>query len=232
MSELVFAWLGPQPLPYHEGWDLQRRLHAERVAGRIADTCLLLEHEPVYTAGKRTRTEDRPVGDPGAPVVDIDRGGKITWHGPGQLTGYPIVKLADPIDVMAYVRSLEEAMIRTLAEFGLTGTRVEGRTGVWLDATPDRGLIQRKIGAIGCRVSRGVGMHGFALNCDNDPSWFRRIVPCGIPADEGDVTTLSAELGRRVGVADVLDPIRRHLTDCLGHTGFIEQAGIAEPAPA
>lgn len=233
MSELVFAWLGPEPVPYQEGWDLQKRLHADRVAGRVADTCLLLEHEPVYTAGKRTGPWDRPAGDPGAPVVDIDRGGKITWHGPGQLTGYPIVKLADPIDVLAYVRTLEEAMIRTIAEFGLTGVRIEGKTGVWITADPARGLIERKIGAIGCRVSRGVGMHGFALNCDNDLSWYGRIVPCGIPATEGDVTSISAELGRDVPVAEVLPLVRRHLADALGAANYTSVADVpaAEPEP-
>ncbi|MDS1269504.1 lipoyl(octanoyl) transferase LipB [Lipingzhangella sp. LS1_29] len=216
MSELVFAWLGEAPLPYQEGWDLQRRLHARRVADEIPDICLLLQHEPVFTAGKRTGWWDRPIVDPGAPVVDIDRGGKITWHGPGQLTGYPLVKLADPVDVLGHVRNLEEAMLRTLADFGLSGKRVEGRTGVWLEADPEHGLMERKIGAIGCRVARGVGMHGFALNCNNDLSWYSRIVPCGIPPEEGGVTSLSAELGREVEVADVVPTVERHLAAVLG----------------
>ncbi|CAL9574377.1 Octanoyltransferase [Nocardiopsis dassonvillei] len=214
MSDLVYAWLGDTPVPYQEGWDLQKRLHERRVAGEVPDTVLFLEHEPVYTAGKRTGRWDRPITDPGAPVVDIDRGGKITWHGPGQLTVYPIVRLKDPIDVIAYVRMLEEAIIRTIAEYGLTGERVEGRTGVWLDADPGRGLIERKIAAIGCRIARGVGMHGLALNCNNDMSWFDRIVPCGI-SDAG-VTSLTAELGRDVPVAEVRPLMERHLADVLG----------------
>ncbi|PSK90533.1 lipoyl(octanoyl) transferase [Murinocardiopsis flavida] len=226
MSELVNAWLGDTPVPYHEGWELQRQVHKRRAADQIPDTVLLLEHEPVYTAGKRTGPWDRPVGDPGAPVVDIDRGGKITWHGPGQLTVYPIVKLRDPIDVVAYVRMLEEALIRVIAEYGLTGTRVEGRTGVWLAADPERGLIERKVAAIGCRVARGVGMHGFALNCDPDLGWYDRIVPCGI-TDAG-VTSLTAELGRRVAVRDVLAATERHLADVLGAERPVHRDGYPE----
>ncbi|ASU83293.1 lipoate-protein ligase B [Nocardiopsis gilva YIM 90087] len=228
MSELVFAWLGDDPVPFQEGWDLQKRIHESRVADRIGDTVLMLEHEPVYTAGKRTGKWDRPLTDPGAPVFDIDRGGKITWHGPGQLTVYPIVKLKDPIDVIAYVRMLEDAIIRTIAEFGLTGKRVEGRTGVWLDADPERGLAERKIAAIGCRIARGVGMHGFALNCDNDLSWFDRIVPCGI-SDAG-VTSISRELGRDVRVADVLAITERHLAEVLDAPTYSRHDGVPEPA--
>ncbi len=223
MSDLVYAWLGDTPVPFHQGWDLQKRLHQSRVADEVPDTVLFLEHEPVYTAGKRTGRSDRPITDPGAPVVDIDRGGKITWHGPGQLTVYPIVKLSDPIDVIAYVRMLEEAVIRTLSEYGLTGRRVEGRTGVWLDADPGRGLIERKIAAIGCRIARGVGMHGLALNCDNDLSWFGRIVPCGI-SDAG-VTSLTNELGRAVTVADVRPHLEQHLADVLGAAEYSHTDG-------
>ncbi|MFL1381757.1 MULTISPECIES: lipoyl(octanoyl) transferase LipB [unclassified Nocardiopsis] len=233
MSDLVYAWLGDTPVPYHQGWDLQKRLHERRVADEVADTVLLLEHEPVYTAGKRTGRSDRPITDPGAPVVDIDRGGKITWHGPGQLTVYPIVRLQDPIDVIAYVRMLEEAIIRTIAEYGLTGRRVEGRTGVWLDADPDRGLIERKIAAIGCRIARGVGMHGLALNCNNDMSWFDRIVPCGI-SDAG-VTSLTAETGRDVPVAEVRPLMERHLADVLGAHQYSHTDGpglLSEPVTA
>jgi lipoyl(octanoyl) transferase len=124
VSELVYLALGPAPVDYLDGWDLQRRIHARRVADQVPDSCLLLEHAPVYTAGKRTAASDRPSGDPGAPVIDVDRGGKITWHGPGQLTGYPILKLRQPMDVVAYVRALEETMIRTCAEFGVTAVRV------------------------------------------------------------------------------------------------------------
>ncbi|WP_116244428.1 lipoyl(octanoyl) transferase LipB [Nocardiopsis sp. FIRDI 009] len=230
MSDLVYAWMGDSPVPYHQGWDLQKRLHERRVADEVADTVLLLEHEPVYTAGKRTGRWDRPTSDPGAPVVDIDRGGKITWHGPGQLTVYPIVRLRDPIDVIAYVRMLEEAIIRTIAEYGLTGKRVEGRTGVWLDAAPERGLIERKIAAIGCRIARGVGMHGLALNCDNDLSWYDRIVPCGI-SDAG-VTTLTAEVGRDVTVGEVRPHMERHLADVLGADGYSHTDGAALLADA
>lgn len=223
VSDLVYAWLGDAPVPYHQGWDLQRRLHEDRVADQVADTVLFLEHEPVYTAGKRTGRWDRPITDPGAPVVDIDRGGKITWHGPGQLTVYPIVKLPDPVDVIAHVRVLEEAVLRTIAEYGITGHRTDGRTGVWLDPDPERGLIERKIAAIGCRIARGVGMHGLALNCDNDMSWFDRIVPCGI-SDAG-VTSLTAELGRDVTVAEVRPLLERHLADVLGADGFSHTDG-------
>ena len=211
--ELVFvrAGFGDRAVDYDSAWELQRSLHSRRVAGEIPDTCLLLEHQPIYTAGKRTGEADRPTGDPGAPVIEVDRGGKITWHGPGQLVGYPIVALADPVDVIAYVRSVEEALILTCAELGLVTGRVDGRSGVWVlgeGPGPDR-----KVGAIGIRVARGVTMHGFALNCDNDLSWFDRIVPCGI--SDATVTSISAELGRRVSVADVLDPVERHLAAVL-----------------
>src|ERR1700744_5077689 len=188
VSELLYLGFG-SAVEYHQGWDLQRRIHARRVADQVPDSCLLLEHEPVYTAGKRTAASDRPFGDPGAPVVDVDRGGKITWHGPGQLIAYPIIKLREPLDVIAYVRALEEAMIRTCAEFGVTAVRVAGRSGAWIQGSPDR-----KVGAIGARVARGVTMPGLALNCDCDLSWYGRIVPCGIT--DADVTTLTAEAGR------------------------------------
>ncbi len=210
-SDLVFvhAGFGEHAVPYEEAWELQRRLHERRVADEIPDVCLLLEHPPVYTAGKRTEPLDRPMGDPGAPVIDVDRGGKITWHGPGQLVGYPIVKLREPVDVVAYVRTIEEALIRTCADLGLATGRVEGRSGVWVPGTPDR-----KVGAIGIRVSRGVTMHGFEINCDCDLSWFDRIVPCGI-RDAG-VTSLSAELGRRVPVAETLALTEQRLAEVLG----------------
>jgi lipoyl(octanoyl) transferase len=214
-AELVYAHVGfgTNAVDYVQAWETQRAVHARRVAGEIPDSCLLLEHAPVYTAGKRTAVSDRPVGDPGAPVIDVDRGGKITWHGPGQLTAYPIVKLREPMDVVAYVRSLEEAMIRVCAEFGLRAIRVEGRSGAWLPA--GSGLPERKVGAIGARVARGVSMHGLALNCDCDLSWFDRIVPCGI-RDAG-VTSLTAELGIPVSVSDVTPLLERHLTTALGY---------------
>jgi lipoyl(octanoyl) transferase len=216
-DELVFTrlGLGRQTIGYQDAWDLQRQVHEQRVLGEIPDTCLLLEHAPVYTAGKRTDPLDRPLGDPGAPVIDVDRGGKITWHGPGQLVGYPIVALDEPIDVVGYVRLIEEALIGVCAEFGVTAGRVDGRSGVWLrgggHARPDR-----KVGAIGIRVARGVTMHGFALNCDCDLSWFDRIVPCGI--SDASVTSLSAEVGRRISVTDVLPEVERQLAIVLGAT--------------
>jgi lipoyl(octanoyl) transferase len=214
-GELVFvhAGFGSDAVPYQLGLELQRELHARRIADEIPDCCLLLEHEAVYTAGRRTEPLDRPVGDPGAPVIEVDRGGKITWHGPGQLVGYPIVKLEDPIDVIAYVRAIEEAMIRTCAHRGLAATRVDGRSGAWV-VGDDSGGRDRKVAAIGIRVARGVTMHGFALNCDNDLSWYDRIVPCGI--SDASITSLTAEVGRRVGVADVLEPAQRQLSDVLG----------------
>jgi lipoyl(octanoyl) transferase len=211
--ELVFvhAGFGERAVPYEEAWALQRRTHERRVAGQIPDTVLLLEHPPVYTAGKRTQPMDRPIGDPGAPVIDVDRGGRITWHGPGQLVGYPIVRLRDPVDVVQFVRLIEEALIRVCAELGLETTRVDGRPGVWVPGVPDR-----KVGAIGLRVSRGVTMHGLELNCDCDLTWFDKIVPCGI-SDAG-VTSLTKELGRPVTVAEVTPLLERHLADVLEAT--------------
>ena len=191
---------------YLEAWDQQRALHARRVADEIDDTVLLLEHDPVYTAGKRTEDWERPGssdGD-GTPVVDVDRGGRITWHGPGQLTGYPIVKLPQPVDVVAYVRRLEDALMAVASTYDVPTVRVEGRSGVW---TADG---RRKVAAIGIRVARGVTMHGFALNCDCELTAFAGIVPCGI-TDAG-VTTLSIEAGRRVTVDDVLPVVERELT--------------------
>ncbi|QWF83155.1 lipoyl(octanoyl) transferase LipB [Amycolatopsis sp. CA-230715] len=187
---------------YLEAWELQRTHVNARADETAPDTMLLLEHPSVYTAGKRTEDADRP--SDGTPVIDVDRGGKITWHGPGQLVGYPILKLADPIDVVHYVRRLEEALIRVCDQFGVHSGRVEGRSGVWIPAD-ERG-IERKIAAIGIRVQRGVTMHGFELNCDADLAAFDKIVPCGI-RDAG-VTSLSAELGRDVTVEEAL-PLAR-----------------------
>jgi lipoyl(octanoyl) transferase len=226
--ELVFvrAGFGAGAVGYEQAWQLQRELHALRAAAEIPDTCLLLEHPPVYTAGRRTSQADRPVGDPGAPVIEVDRGGKITWHGPGQLVGYPIVALDEPVDVISYVRAIEEALIRTCADAGLEAGRVEGRSGVWVRGEgPDR-----KVAAIGVRVARGVTMHGFALNCDNDLSWFDRIVPCGI--QDAAVTSLSAELGRQVRVGDVLHDVERHLAAVLGASRTIGLANAAELLPS
>jgi len=203
-------------VPYEEAWARQREIHAARVAGEGPDTLLLLEHPSVYTAGRRTEPHERPFD--GTPVIDVDRGGKITWHGPGQLVGYPIVALPDPVDVVAHVRRLEDALMDVCAAAGVQTQRVDGRSGVWLPADapgPDsRFRPERKIAAIGVRVARGVTMHGFALNCDPDLGAFGAIVPCGI-ADAG-VTSLTAELGRDVPVAEVIDAVeaavRRVLT--------------------
>ncbi|MGY3517900.1 lipoyl(octanoyl) transferase LipB [Micromonospora sp. PTRAS2] len=192
-------------LDYQAAWDEQRRLHESVVAGERGDTVLLLEHPSVYTAGKRTEPWDRPLD--GTPVIDVDRGGKITWHGPGQLVGYPIVKLPDPVDVVAYVRRTEQLLIDVCAEFGLAADRVQGRSGVWVPED-DRGPA-RKVAAIGIRVARGVTQHGFSINCDCDLAYFDRIVPCGI-RDAG-VTSLTAELGRPITVADVLPVVERRL---------------------
>jgi lipoyl(octanoyl) transferase len=187
-------------VPYDEAWRLQQSVHAEVVDG-AEDTALLLEHPPVYTAGKRTEPWERPMD--GTPVVDVDRGGKITWHGPGQVTGYPIVRLGDPVDVVAYVRSLEQVLIEVCAEVGLQTGRVDGRSGVW---TTDGA---RKVAAIGIRVSRGVTMHGFALNGNPDLTAYDRIVPCGIA--DATVTSLSRELGRDVPVDALLPLLERRL---------------------
>ncbi|HEY8455304.1 MAG TPA: lipoyl(octanoyl) transferase LipB [Actinopolymorphaceae bacterium] len=207
----IHAGFGADAVDYHAAWSWQRQLHADRVAGHVPDSVLLLEHQAVYTAGKRTLPFERPVDADGTPVVDVDRGGKITWHGPGQLVGYPIVQLPEPVDVVAFVRRLEEALMEVCAEVGLKTTQIPGRSGVWV-AADDRGP-DRKVAAIGLRVARGVTMHGFALNCDCDLSAYDKIVPCGL-SDAG-VTSLTAELGYRVTVADVLEPTERALTRML-----------------
>jgi lipoyl(octanoyl) transferase len=194
-------------------WAEQRRLHAARVAAEIDDTVMLLEHEPVYTAGKRTARHERPGVDAGAPVVDVDRGGKITWHGPGQIVGYPILRIPEPVDVVALVRRVEQVLIDVCAEVGVRAGRSDmpGRSGVWVAA--DQRGPDRKVAAIGMRVAQGVSMHGFALNCDCDLAWFSPIVPCGI-TDAG-VTSLSAELGRRVTVEEVMPIVERHVPGLL-----------------
>jgi lipoyl(octanoyl) transferase len=207
VSELRVVRAGT--VAYEEAWAVQRELHAARVADEGPDTLLLLEHPPVYTAGKRTQPHERPFD--GTPVIDVDRGGKITWHGPGQLVGYPIVRLADPVDVVAHVRRLEAALIEVCDGLGLATERVEGRSGVWVRAD-DRGP-DRKVAAIGVRVSRGVTMHGFALNCDPDMSAFSNMIPCGI-VDAG-ATSLSTELGRDVTVAEVIDPVEQAVREVL-----------------
>jgi lipoyl(octanoyl) transferase len=228
VSDLVFreGGFGPEAVDYVAAWETQREIHAAVVAGTTPGTVWLLEHPPVFTAGKRTAPGDRPADPGGAPVIDVDRGGMITFHGPGQLVGYPIVRLPDHVKVVDYVRRVEEALIAVCADLGLATARVPGRSGVWLRAD-ERGP-ERKIAALGIRVSQGVTMHGFALNCDVDLGWYDRFVPCGI-ADAG-VTSLSAELGRDVTVHDVLPSVRRHLTDLLAWAPYTPTPDY-EPRP-
>ncbi len=210
--------LGSKLVDYSETWLVQQEVHEQVVAGRLPDTLLLLEHDSVYTAGKRTEPTERPTD--GTPVIDVDRGGKITWHGPGQLVGYPIVKLPEQIKVVDYVRRLEEALIRTVAEFGITAGRVPGRSGAWLAA--DDQHPERKIGAIGVRVAGGVTMHGFSLNVSPDLTAYGKIIPCGI-ADAG-VTSMAAELPYPPSLVEVAAVAVTRLQDLLGF-------GPYEPAP-
>lgn len=205
--------LGPHPVDYQHAWALQRQTHDEVVAGERADTLFLLEHEAVYTAGRRTEPWERP--QDGTPVVDVDRGGKITWHGPGQLVGYPIVRLPEPFDVVAHVRRLEAGLMAACAELGLTTVTVPGRSGVWVGAD-DRGP-DRKVAAIGVRVARGVTQHGFALNVDCDLGAFDRIVPCGI-RDAG-VTSLTWEGLGPLTVDKVRPVVQRHVVAALTGVG-------------
>jgi len=191
-------------VPYEDAWARQREIHAEVVAGERPDTVLLLEHPPVYTAGKRTEPYERPFD--GTPVIDVDRGGKITWHGPGQLVGYPIVKLPDPIDVVAYVRRMEQLLIDVCAELGLQTGRVDGRSGVWVDRT-------RKVAAIGIRVAQGVTLHGFSLNANPSLAPYSNFIACGI--QDAGVTTLSQELARDVTVDEVIPLVEAHLPTLL-----------------
>jgi lipoyl(octanoyl) transferase len=206
--DFIDTGLSANSVPYLEALQQQRALHADVVAGRAPDTVILLEHPSVYTAGKRTAPDERPTTD-GTPVIDVDRGGKITWHGPGQLVGYPILRLPDPIDVVGYVRRLEGILIDVLAQLGVDGERVEGRSGVWI-----RG-VQRdeKIAAIGIRVAEGVTMHGFALNCSNGFEAYDAIVACGI-RDAG-ITSISRVLGRTVTPQDVVPLIRARFIEEL-----------------
>jgi lipoyl(octanoyl) transferase len=213
-------WFGDQALPYVEAWELQRHLLGQRANDDIDDVALFLEHPPVYTAGKRTEPHERPRD--GTPVIDVDRGGKITFHGPGQLVGYPITKLPSHVLVVDYVRRVEEAIIRGIADLGVRSGRVPGRSGVWLAPTATK--PERKIAAIGIRVSRGVTMHGFSLNANVDLDWYDRFIPCGI-SDAG-VTTLSAELGRDVTVAEAADAVAPHLTELLRWDAYVPTADI------
>ncbi|MCL8251710.1 lipoyl(octanoyl) transferase LipB [Aeromicrobium fastidiosum] len=222
--EIIDDWFGSSAIDFVDAWDLQRDLHARRVADEVGDTALFLEHPPVYTAGRRTEPFERPFD--GTPVVDVDRGGKITFHGPGQLVGYPITKLPSHVLVVDFVRRVEEAMIRAAADLGVTTGRVPGRSGVWLGATSTR--AERKVGAVGIRVARGVTMHGFSLNADVDLSFYDRFVPCGI-ADAG-VTSLSAELGRDVTVPEAAAAIAPHLSELLEWHPYTPGPDLAEQA--
>ncbi len=206
---------------YVPTWELQRRTAEHVAAGGSPDHFFLLEHNSVYTAGRRTSDDERPTD--GTPVIDVDRGGKITGHGPGQLVGYPIIKLAEPIDVVNYVRRLEEALIAVCAEFGVEAGRVDGRSGVWLAGSPLR--PERKIAAIGVRVQRGVTLHGFAINCNSNVNAFSAIVPCGI-RDAG-VTSLSLEVGRAVTVDEVLPLAQKYVVNALDGELAVETHSIA-----
>lgn len=197
--------LAPDYLEYSRGWEMQQALHADVVAGKAPSTVLLLEHLPVYTAGKRTEDHERPFD--GTPVVPVDRGGKLTWHGPGQLVGYPILALRNPALVADYVHTLEEVIIVSLRYFGIDGIRIDGRSGVWLAPTATQPA--RKIAAIGIRVKKRVALHGFAVNCSNNLAAFQQIVPCGI-SDAG-VTSISAECGRTITPAQVVSLIEAEL---------------------
>lgn len=198
--------LGTRLVDFAEAWDHQRAVHADVVAGRREDTVLLVEHAPVYTAGRRTTAADRPAG---VEIVDVDRGGRITWHGPGQLVAYPIVRLPEPVDVVDHVRRLERAVMAVCADLGVVTEQVSGRSGVWLpgDGPP------RKVAAVGVRVASGVTMHGLALNCDADLTAYDRIVACGLP--DAAATSLTREAGRPVTVLEAAPLLATHLREQL-----------------
>ena len=194
-------------MEYQKAWDFQRTIHEEVTSGSRPNTLLLLEHPSVYTAGRRTDAAERPAD--GTPVIDVDRGGRITWHGPGQLVGYPIVKLQKPTELVGFVREIEAALIRVCDDLGVATVRIDGRSGVWIQ--DERG--DRKIAAIGIRVAKGVTMHGFALNVNPDLAAFGQIIPCGIA--DADVTSLEIELGRSITIEEVVPLIERHILDSL-----------------
>ena len=208
--------LAPDFIDYTRAWDIQRELHEKVLAGTAPSTVLLLEHSAVYTAGKRTEDHERPFD--GTPVVAVDRGGKLTWHGPGQLVGYPIIKLKNKAGIRDYVERLEAVIIAVLADYGIDAVRIKGRAGVWIEQ--DEKGPDRKIAAIGIRVNEGVTMHGFAINCNNDLAPYGQIIACGI-SDAG-VTTIAKELGRDVTPADLVSRI----TEELRHN---EHALVATP---
>jgi lipoyl(octanoyl) transferase len=193
--------LAPDLVEYTRGWDLQREIHDKVVAGEAASTVLILEHAAVYTAGKLTEEHERPLD--GTPVIPVDRGGKLTWHGPGQLIAYPILKLKNRSGIRDYVERLEAVMIAVMADHGINAERIKGRAGVWI-AADDKGP-DRKIAAIGIRVLDGVTMHGIAINCSNDLAPYAQIIACGI-TDAG-VTTMSLEAGRTITPGDIADQV-------------------------
>lgn len=205
MPEFLDAGLAPQFVEYMAAWKLQDEIHAEVASGARPDTCILLEHSPVYTAGKRTEPEEHP--SDGTPVIPVNRGGKITWHGPGQLVGYPIMKLPDPIDVVGYVRWLEQVLIDTIAEFGVKGERVEGRSGVWVKRDGD----YVKVAAIGIRVADATTMHGFALNCNNSLAPYETIIACGIK--DAATSTLSELTGKNITTEMAAEAVKRHMKE-------------------
>lgn len=209
-ADLLVQKLGV--IEYQAALELQRLIHAEVADKSRANTLLLLEHPSIYTAGKRTTLDERPTN--GTAVLDVDRGGKITWHGPGQIVGYPIVRLAKPTELVGFVRELEGALIQVCAEFGVSAERVDGRSGVWVATT---GSL-RKIAAIGIRVASGVSMHGFALNVSPDLAAFSQIIPCGIK--DAEVTSLSLELGRQITVSEVLPAVEKYLMQSLVKVGL------------
>lgn len=204
-SPIAFARSGI--IDYEKAWQIQRTVHSEVAEGLRPNTLMLLEHPPVFTAGRRTLDSERP--NDGTPVIDVDRGGKITWHGPGQIVGYPIVRLANRLDVVGFVREIETALIAVCNEFGIDAERYCERSGVWL--RDEKG--DRKVAAIGIRYAKGVTMHGFALNVNPDLSWFDRIVPCGLP--DATATSMSAELGRNISVEEVVPVVERHVYEAL-----------------
>ena len=211
MPEFLDVALAPEFIGYEEAWELQRQIHSDVAAGIRENTVMLLEHYPVYTAGKRT--DDIELPQDGTPVIETDRGGKITWHGPGQLVGYPIMQLPRPIDVVGYVRWLEQVLIDSIAEFGLTTERVEGRSGVWAPV----GQTHVKVAAIGIRVADHTTMHGFALNCNNSLKPYETIIACGIA--DAKTSTLTELLGREITPAMAAEVIKRH----LGEIGKVTQ---------
>lgn len=193
---------------YNEALAMQREYHHEIVSNQRENSLILLEHDSVYTAGKRTQDFERPTD--GTPVIDVDRGGRITWHGPGQIVGYPIVKLAKPTELVGFVRTLESALIEVCSSFAINAQRVDGRSGVWVCDQ----MGERKIAAIGIRVASGVTMHGFALNVSPDLSKFGQIVPCGI--DDATVTSMARELKREISISEVLSIVEEKVSQALG----------------